>query len=146
MEFYTTNLLDFFFVLAVMTLRNDLEKIVNYTSSSSSQESQSELPSSVSDPSVSLSPPASLLCILSELSRPVRLPLLLLRFRVRLSGNLLLDGVPGETEYIRLLLRFRVRLSGNRLLDGVPGETKHMKLLLRFNKALWKPVVGRHSW
>ena len=65
---------------------------------------------------------------------------------MRLSGNLLLDGVPGETEYIRLLLRFRVRLSGNLLLDGVPGETKYIRLLLRFSKVLWKPVVGRCSW
>ena len=71
---------------------------------------------------------------------------LLLRFRVRLSGNLLLDGVAGETEFIKLLLRLRVRRSGNLLLDGVPGEKEYIRLLLRFSKVLWKPVVGRCSW
>ena len=65
---------------------------------------------------------------------------------MRLSGNLLLDSVPGETEYIRLLLRFRVRPSGNLSLDSVPCETEYVRLLLRFSKALWKPVVGLCSW
>ena len=55
---------------------------------------------------------------------------------MRLSGNLLLDGVPGETEFIRLLLRLRVRHSGNLLLDGVPGEKEYIRLLLRFRVRL----------